>query len=264
MRRHPQRSRTNQDRWLISYADFITLMFGFFVVMFAFAKADHPKQAAIVASINTAFHHSNAPQSGDLHASPPQLAPAPSIDSPRGVRNEDVPSLARVRDDFAQARRDLDENLSSQIASHAVSIYMGRDGLVISMREAGFFASGSATPGAQTLPIRHQVAKAPFDLRIEGHTDNVPMHNATFDSNWELSTARATGIARMILNLSPVSPERISAAGYAGFHPIASNDTEEGRSENRRVDLVLVPSSRIDFLDAQHPERSTWRRVTDN
>ncbi len=144
-------------------------------------------------------------------------------------------------------------------------MYMGRDGLVISLREAGFFPSGSATPGASTLPILRQVAaslaRTSFDLRIEGHTDNVPMHSAEFDSNWELSTARATCIARMVLNLSGVSPDRISAAGYAGFHPIASNQTPEGRSQNRRVDLVLVPRTRIDFSAAEH---ANWRRVADD
>ena len=95
----------------------------------------------------------------------------------------------------------LQQTLSNQVATHTVSIQMGRDGLVISLREAGFFASGSATPQPQTIDTLRQIAASlshtPYDLRIEGHTDNVPIHNAEFDSNWELSTARATSIARI-------------------------------------------------------------------
>jgi chemotaxis protein MotB len=102
---------------------------------------------------------------------------------------------------------------------------MGRDGLVISLREAGFFDSGSATPKPAALPTLRQIAArlgtTPYDLRIEGHTDNVPIHNAEFASNWDLSTARATAVAMMLLNESGVDPKRISIAGYAQYHPTA-------------------------------------------
>ncbi len=145
---------------------------------------------------------------------------------------------------------------------------MGRDGLVISLREAGFFDSGSAAPKPETLPTLRQIAaslgRTPYDLRIEGHTDNIPIHTAEFDSNWELSSARATRIARLILDLKTISPERISAAGYAEFHPVAGNDTAAGRAENRRVDLVVLPRTRID-LSAPESTRSNgeWRKITD-
>ena len=109
---------------------------------------------------------------------------------------------------------------------------MGRDGLVISLREAGFFESGSATPKAEALPTLRQIAgrlgPTPYDLRIEGHTDNIPIHTAEFDSNWELSTARATHIARLFLEMKAIPADRLSAAGYAEFHPVASNDTAGG------------------------------------
>jgi len=84
-------------------------------------------------------------------------------------------------------------------------------------------------------------------VRIEGHTDNVPIHDAQFDSNWELSSARATRIARLILDMKAIPPDRISAAGYAEYHPVATNDTPEGRAENRRVDLVVMPRVKINF-----------------
>jgi chemotaxis protein MotB len=146
---------------------------------------------------------------------------------------------------------------------------MGRDGLVISLREAGFFASGSATPKPQTLETLRQIAASlshtPYDLRIEGHTDNIPIHTAEFDSNWELSTARATCIARLLLALKAMPADRLSAAGYAEFHPVASNDSEEGRAQNRRVDLVVLPRSKINFSqpDAAQPA-GPWRKITDD
>jgi chemotaxis protein MotB len=146
---------------------------------------------------------------------------------------------------------------------------MGRDGLVISLREAGFFNSGSATPKPETLPTLSKIAaslgKTPYDMRIEGHTDNVPIHTAEFDSNWELSSARATHIARLFLDIKAMPPERISAAGYAEFHPVASNDTPAGRSENRRVDLVVLPRTKIDLsLPQMNRSNGAWQKITDD
>jgi chemotaxis protein MotB len=184
------------------------------------------------------------------------------------VMGENLASPAQVKNDLNNIRRELDQTLAAQVASHSVSIQMGRDGLVISLREAGFFNSGSAAPKPETLPtLRHIAAslgRTPYDLRIEGHTDNVPIHTAEFDSNWELSSARATRIARLFLDLKSMAPERISAAGYAEFHPVASNSTAEGRAENRRVDLVVLPRSGID-LSMPPAAHSTgqWRRITD-
>jgi chemotaxis protein MotB len=158
--------------------------------------------------------------------------------------------------------------LAQQIATKTVALEMGRDGLVISLREAGFFASGSATPKPEAMPTLEAIAKrlgaTPYDLRIEGHTDNMPIHTAEFDSNWELSSARATHIARLFLEMKALPPDRLAAAGYAEFHPVATNDTPEGRAENRRVDLVVLPRTKLDFAapDAAHPS-GPWQKVTD-
>ncbi len=145
---------------------------------------------------------------------------------------------------------------------------MGRDGLVISLREAGFFDSGSATPKPEALPTLRTIAArlgaTPYDLRIEGHTDNVPIHTAEFDSNWELSSARATRIARLFLEMKAIPPDRISAAGFAEFHPVAANDTAAGRAENRRVDIVVLPRTKLDFAAPSGAQSSgPWRKITD-
>jgi chemotaxis protein MotB len=263
------RGRVSQDRWLVSYADFITLMFAFFVVLYAFAQADHKKKVQVSQAINSAFHSMGAFSKDAPPAPEANLSePTPAATATNSVTMENVSAPAQVREGLEQLRSELARTLSSQIASHAISLEMGRDGLVISLREAGFFPSGSAAPKPEALPTLRAIAtklgSEPFDLRVEGHTDNVPIHTAEFDSNWELSSARATRIARLFLEMKAIPPERISAAGYAEFHPVASNDTAQGRAENRRVDLIVMPRVNISFA-APHrqPAQSDWRKVTD-
>ncbi|HUB28550.1 MAG TPA: OmpA family protein [Terracidiphilus sp.] len=265
------RSRVTHDRWLVSYADFITLLFAFFVVLYAFARSDHKRQVQVSASIDSAFKSLGLfPQTGRRAG---KSAPNPSGTDPAVipmniVMGEEVLAPARVKDDLEAMRHELSQRLSNQVAHHTVSIAMGREGLVISLREAGFFDSGSATPRLGTVetlqPIADALAHTPYDVRVEGHTDNVPVHNALFDSNWELSAARATHIARLLLEMQAVPSDRLSAAGYAEFHPVASNATEQGRAENRRVDLLILPRTEVNFAaggDTTFPGR--WARITD-
>jgi chemotaxis protein MotB len=184
------------------------------------------------------------------------------------VMGEEALSPAEVKDDLTRVQRELTQTLSNQVAAHTVAIQMGRDGLVISLREAGFFNSGSAIPKPEALPALRAIAgrldDTPYDLRVEGHTDNVPIHTAEFDSNWELSSARATHIAKLFLEMKAIPAERISAAGYAEYHPVASNATVAGRAENRRVDLVVLPRTKLDFAAAAGAQSSgPWRKITD-
>jgi chemotaxis protein MotB len=273
MRVRVPRTRVTHDRWLVSYADFITLLFAFFVVLFATAKADERKQMEFSQAINAAFQSMGIfPDAARRPTRNPHAA-VNGTEQPvvpmNIVMGEDVLSPARVKDDLDNLRRDLEQRLSNQVAQHTVSIQMGRDGLVISLREAGFFDSGSAIPRAETVPALRQIAaslaRTPYDLRVEGHTDNVPIHTDNFDSNWELSSARATRIARLFLDLRAIPADRLSAAGYAEFHPIASNATPEGRATNRRVDVVVLPRIRIDFsTPGPRPANGAWRRITDD
>jgi chemotaxis protein MotB len=272
MRAPIPRSRVTQDRWLVSYADFITLLFGFFVVLYAFARADQKKQSQVPLAIDSAFH-SLGIFPGAARQPTPDATPGAGTEQPAVPMNivmgEDVLAPAKVKDDLNHIRRELQQTLSNQVATHTVSIKMGRDGLVISLREAGFFSSGSATPRPEALDTLRQIAtslgRTPYDLRIEGHTDNVPIHSVEFDSNWELSSARATRIARLFLDLKAMPAERLSAAGYAEFHPLASNDTAEGRAQNRRVDLVVLPRTKFD-LSAPGASAPTgpWSKIDDD
>jgi len=275
MRRRSSKSHNNHERWQISYADFITLLFAVFVVLYASSKADLKKQSKMAQAIEAAFQSlgvfgSVSPKSSG------NVAPASGSDTPvipmNIVMGEDVLSPAQVKQDLDHIKRKLEQRLSNQVATHTVSIEMGRDGLVISLREAGFFNSGEAMPKPGSMPVLRQIARSlantPYELRIEGHTDNVPIHTDAFDSNWELSTARATHMARIFLNLKTVSADRLSAAGYAEFHPVASNDSSEGRARNRRVDLVIVPRTKINLSqqEAASTDQATqnWHKITDD
>jgi chemotaxis protein MotB len=199
MRPRVLRSRVGQDRWLVSYADFVTLLFGVFVVLYAFARSDHKKQAQVSQAIDTAF------RTMGVFSNSNQTAGAQDAAQPASAAvNEELLTPTQVKRDLDRIQRDLAQTLAKQVAAHTVSLEMGRDGLVISLREAGFFDSGSATPKAEALPalrtIADRLGKTPYDLRIEGHTDNMPIHNAEFDSNWELSSARSAlcrGVCRV-------------------------------------------------------------------
>lgn len=270
MRARVHRSRVTHDRWLVSYADFITLLFGFFVVLYAFARADEKKQAQLTAVIDSAFSSMSAfpnyafkPGKGETGAG--------SGSAPEGetlVMAEQALTPTVVADDLNRMRRDLEQRLSGQISQHTVVVKMGRDGLVISLREAGFFDSGSAAPRAVALDALRKIAVtlrgSPYDLRVEGHTDNVPIHTAQFDSNWELSAARANRIGRLLLEIEAIPPDRLSASGYAEYHPVDSNATAEGRANNRRVDLVILPRTAVNLaVPTERRKDGPWRRITD-
>ncbi|HEX3661936.1 MAG TPA: flagellar motor protein MotB [Acidobacteriaceae bacterium] len=246
-RKRRSSDRIPQDRWLVSYADFITLLFAFFVVLYASSRADQQKQMQVAHSIEAAFQAMGlfpaASPPRDTGGSPPATQPAAA---PINVLlGDDLSASPAVQQDLRRLQDQLASVLAPQIAEHVVALRLGRDGLVISLREAGFYQSGSALPDAQSKDALDKVAAkliaVPYDLRVEGHTDNVPIHTAQFASNWELSTARASELVKILIVRYKFSPRRLSAAGYAEYHPVAANDTAEGRSQNRRVDIIVLP-----------------------
>jgi len=242
MSRKKNHEHVNHERWLVSYADFITLLFAFFVVMFASSQSDKAKMASLAVSMQTAFKDNAIFMA---HSDKPPLDDQAPISPPAASQNNIVPSSSEQQLEAQQLKDELQSAVANDILDDSVSIRDTSAGLIISLSEAGFFDSGSAEIRKQALPTLTKLAlalvKAPNNIRVEGHTDDRPIHSAQFDSNWELSTMRATRIARFFMNAPLADPARFSAAGYAQFHPVASNDTEEGRAKNRRVDIVLLP-----------------------
>jgi chemotaxis protein MotB len=246
-RRRRPRAHTNHERWLVSYADFITLLFAFFVVLYASSQVDQRKVGKLALAIQVAFQ-----EMGVFPASTTQIPldlndPMP-FSTVQAIQNvERTAEIGRIASapkgglsgssddtDLATLRGELEQALHAEIALHQV----------ISLREFGFFDSGSAAIKPEALPALDRIASIlairTCNLRIEGHTDNVPIHTPTIASNWELSTNRATELVRLLIVGHGFAPERLSAAGYAEYHPIASNLTAQGRAQNRRVDIVIL------------------------
>ncbi len=153
-------------------------------------------------------------------------------------------SSTQENGDLAGLQQELEQALAEEISHGEVALHIGLDGLVVSLREAAFFDSGAAGIKVSSEPAFGHLAavlgERKYNIRIEGHTDTTPIHTSKFASNWELSTARATDIIRLFITEYHFAPERLSAAGYGEYHPIASNGTEEGRAKNRRVDVVIL------------------------
>lgn len=211
----------------MSYADFITLLFAFFTTLYAISTIDARKLHAMVESMQDAFR-----------AGAPAAAPA----SAAGDRVWAPP--ARGDRPLAGLQERIVERLSRAIADRRVEVWRDRRGIVVSISEAGSFASGSAdlsTEARELLTdLGRVLAQTDNQVRVEGHTDNTPIHNARFASNWELSTARATNVIAFLIETTHARPERFSASGYAEFHPRADNTTDANRRRNRRVDIVIL------------------------
>jgi chemotaxis protein MotB len=157
---------------------------------------------------------------------------------------EEPGTATEEKGDLDSLRQELEHALVREISRKEVALRTVPDGLVISLREIGFFESGSADIKSSSQPAFNRIvsllSQRKSRIRIEGHTDDVPIHNSRFNSNWELSTTRATVLVRLLMLKYQIAPERLSAAGYAAYHPVALNDTAEGRAQNRRVDVVVL------------------------
>jgi chemotaxis protein MotB len=256
-RRKKNPPRVNHERWLVSYADFITLLFAFFVVLYASSQVDKRKVGKLAMAIQVAFQEMGVFPTSSTEvpidiSDPMPFSNVQAIENMQkdatvahiASRPEGAVGEGREDGDLAQLETELESTLAAEIKRKEIAMRREPDGLVISLREVGFFESGSAQMKAASEPAFDRIATLLRERNcrvcIEGHTDNVPIHNAQFSSNWELSASRATEIVRILIVRDGYSPTRLSAAGYAEFHPIASNDTVEGRSMNRRVDIVVL------------------------
>lgn len=200
----------SRDRWLISYADLVTLLLALFIVMYG--ASDRERAKAIAES----FSGKSAAGDGILIADD-------------GKRQEKSSSEIKV--------------LENSTLLQKTKMKQTERGLIVSLSEAGFFAPGDATVSKEAKEVIKSLAQSmqgnQIPIRIEGHTDATPISNARYNSNWELSTSRAANVLQELVE-NGITPERLSASGYGGFQPVADNATPEGRAQNRRVDIVIL------------------------
>ncbi len=214
-------TRAGRDRWLLSYADLVTLLFAFFTTMYAAGAVGADNKGRVAAA--------EADRGGGAEAGD-------------GARAGEADRLqdrltSRLEDDVRLQRADI--------------VRDGR-GVVVSLPERATFDEGSADVSTQAQQVIRRVAGElegqAYVLRIEGHTDNRPIRTPRFPSNWELSTARAGAVVAYLVNELGFPPERLSAAGYGEFHPRVPNDSPDNRARNRRIDIVVIPTERAGSL----------------
>jgi chemotaxis protein MotB len=229
--------RTSHDRWLVSYADFITLLFAFFVVMFAISQVDETKLGRFSESVQAAT------RTQDANAAPQALPTDPAMDlggtvSPTTTTQGPVPA-----DGAASLRARLEGSLADAIRSGRVSVVETPEGIVVRLNDRSFFDSGSSRVSPNAEPDIARVAEVlrgtDFEVTIEGHTDSRPIQNYIYRSNWELSASRAASVLTVLSERARIPVTQLSVAGYADRKPLASNDTEEGRARNRRVEILV-------------------------
>lgn len=232
----------NHERWIVSYADMVTLLFAVFVVLYATSDANPQKLQTVRNSIDDAF--SIGVLSGSNGASPIFNSGGGLTPSISEIKSNTFEGLNKTLSTFSEANG-LEGKL--QLRSDARSI-------TISLADNLLFDSGSADlkPGSQDvlLEVAGALRGLPNELRVEGHTDNVPVNSPDFPTNWELSSARATRVLRVLTEEGGLDPAQLSTAGFADTHPLGDNATVEGRALNRRADIVIVYPTIEDLQEA--------------
>ncbi len=268
--KHPEHA--NHERWLVSYADFITLLFAFFVVMFATSHADKDKQKVVSAAVKDAINEGSfvttvagflgkSKDNQDIHlreAKPYEGAPKepekPEKKDQKKEAAEKPPEKApeKAKPNAAQAAvvellpsfQALTGDLEREIADGKLDVSLEPRGLVVSMKEAAFFPAASDGINREAYPIIEKVAdsirKLKNPVRLEGHTDAIPIRSKRFPNNWTLAAARSIAMLELLEKKFGINRANMAVAGYADTVPIADNKTAEGRAKNRRVDIIIL------------------------
>jgi chemotaxis protein MotB len=228
------------ERWLVSYADFITLLFAFFVLMYAIAMQDKKKAQDIAEAMRQSLVANGIV--------PDKVAgAAPQGDANKKTQSSDSHGTS-MAGDLSSTADLLKESIFADPVPHfqpgQIDVLVDNRGVVVRLSASAFFRGGEAAVMPTAVPVLDQIAlilkKSTREIRVEGHTDSVPLKSDIYATNWELSAARATWVVRYLVTKHGLAPERLSAAGFAGYRPITTDDTPEARAKNRRVEIVVV------------------------
>ncbi|MEL4105466.1 flagellar motor protein MotB [Oscillospiraceae bacterium WX1] len=241
------------EAWLLPYSDLMTLLLAVFIVLFAVSKIDQQKAVAMSESFSQAMMAEGAGSGEGAQAAASPGEASPSADSAAEEAAKEYLGQLEYAS-LADTKEKLDQIFQSENMSSTISTTIDMRGLVITMNNAILFDSGSADIKADHIDTLKKVAEAVNTLdkyiRIEGHTDNVPVSGSIFPSNWELSTARASRVARLFISECGIQPDRIVAVGYGEYRPVGDNSTPEGQAANRRIDIIIL-SEKYDNLESQ-------------
>jgi len=264
-RRKRHEEPVNHERWLVSYADFITLLFAFFVVMYSVSSVNEGKYRVLSDTLVGAFQPRvdkiTPIQIDDVATSlkPPE-PDSYQQDNLQSVKSESLVDLAQLepvqpmasdkqdeaepnQDDLPSIAADLKSSMSDYIDQNLIEVTQTKHWIEVEIKSKMLFASGTARISYKALKVMRSIAAIlkPLSnvINVEGHTDNIPIKNAMFASNWELSASRAASVVHIFTRLG-IDPERLAAIGYAEYRPVADNTTADGRQKNRRVSLLIM------------------------
>jgi len=256
-RRGKRTEHSNNDRWLVSYADFITLLFAFFVVMYSISSVNEAKYKIFSDSLSIAFTQRLASTSPIVPPNQPLVAPTQQKPTVTTLANRNKVLVDKRTAQLGEQQRKIEERMKKLanglnqvmaplINQRLVSINQSRRGVVMDISASTLFGTGEAVLQASSLDVLRQVAvvlgKEDMSIEVEGHTDDTPIATAQFPSNWELSSARASSVVRMLID-NGVPAKRLAVVGLASNQPLAANDTAENRARNRRVTITIASSN---------------------
>lgn len=247
-RKRYEEEAENHERWLVSYADFITLLFAFFVVMYALSSVNEGKYKDLSRSLIGAFSGSaSRPAIRDTRPSGASSLPRPILPRPR--QNE---ALRRERERLTNIARDIQNVLAPLVEQGKVRVTQSSRGVSVEINASVLFAPGDANLTEEHAAALRTIAAVLKDdehaIQVEGHTDSTPIRNARFPSNWELSAVRAGSVVRLFID-NGIAQERLTAVGHGPTRPVESNETAQGRLRNRRVAVMIlsaIPDGAVD------------------
>ena len=246
------------EAWLIPYADILTLLLALFIVLFSMSSIDAVKFQSLAQSFNSAFtgaegvlqYDSPIPpefETSDIGPIEEELDENEQINKD-GLAEQLAEQFAADLEKLGELQDEINQYIEAKGLVGKLETSLTDEGLMISIGDKVLFESGSANVRASDLYIANEISdllimNPPRNIVISGHTDNVPIGTARFESNWELSMVRAMNFMKILLRNDQLDPRWFSAKGYGEYQPIAPNDTSEGRAKNRRVEILIMPNS---------------------
>ncbi|MDT8858778.1 flagellar motor protein MotB [Alkalihalobacillus sp. MEB130] len=240
-RKHHHEEHVDES-WLIPYADMLTLLLALFIVLFAVSSVDAEKYQQLMTVFNENF------QGGSGILEHPNPSPLPDA---KETQDEPTDVITQEKYDLMSLKQEIDQYITDQDLEGDLQTSISDDGLLLTILDNALFHSGSADVRADAVRLAGKVSELlasdpPRKIVVAGHTDDVPIHNANFRSNWDLSAQRALNFMKILIDSENLDPQNLSATGYGEYQPVASNDTDEGRSKNRRVEVLILPNYQFD------------------
>lgn len=234
---HEQHEEHVDESWLVPYADILTLLLALFIVLFAVSQTDQKKMQEMAQAFSAAFNTGGPSMFDKAGPSQQSAADLPPI-------NEQNQAYIKENNQLTETQKVLDQMIKEKNLQDQLSTLLTEDGLSIRIKEKALFPSGSADllPHSMEIakPVAELLSKVPQKIVVSGHTDNVPIANSAFPSNWDLSVQRSLNFMKFILTQANLDPARFTTVGHGEYRPIAPNNTDEGRAQNRRVEILIM------------------------